>query len=70
MTILEARKSMPSATAATVSRERHGNAIHVRLSLMEDPSQHDPVVIADFLTGRLCQDLTDAFADKDVIVLK
>jgi hypothetical protein len=37
MTILGARKTMPSATAATVSRERHGDAFHVRVSLVKGP---------------------------------
>ena len=70
MTILQARKAMPSATAATVARESHGDAVHVQVSLMDEPSQDDPTVIADFITGRLGQDLTDAFGGKDVIILK
>ena len=36
VTILRARKVMPLATAATVSRERHGEAFHVRVRLMND----------------------------------
>ena len=35
MTILEARKTMPWATAAAVSRESRGDVIHVRVSLLE-----------------------------------
>jgi len=69
MTILKARKAMPSATAAAVTREPHGDVFHVRVSLMNDSSS--PVaVIADFITGQLGKDLTDAFGDKDVIILK
>lgn len=69
MTIFKARKAMPLATAATVSRERHGDAFHIRVSLMNDGAS-DAAVIADFITGRLGNDLTDAFAGRDVIVLK
>jgi hypothetical protein len=36
MTILRARKTMPLATAAAVSRERHGGGFRVRVSLIED----------------------------------
>ena len=35
MTILRARKTMPLATAAAVSRERHGSGFRVRVSLLE-----------------------------------
>ena len=35
MTILRARKTMPSATAAAVSREKHGGGFRVRVSLLE-----------------------------------
>jgi len=69
MTIFRARKSMPLATAATVSRERHGDAFHVQVSLMDDGAS-DAAVIADFIAGRLGEDLTDAFGGRDVIVLK
>lgn len=34
MTILRARKTMPLATAAAVSRERHGGGFRVRVSLI------------------------------------
>ncbi len=83
MTILEARKAMPSATAATVSRQRHGDSFHIRVSLMNDPlspsngdrpggneAEVTTAVIADFITGQLGKDLTDAFGGKDVIILK
>jgi|SRR5580658_520446 hypothetical protein len=78
--ILEARKTMPWATAATVSRERHSDAFHVRVSLLKGAPQGNPAdqddpaavgkVIADFTVGRLDRDLADAFGDKDVITLK
>jgi hypothetical protein len=77
--ILEARKTMPWATAATVSRERHGDTFHIRVSLLKGAAQGNPAdqggaaavgkVIADFTVGRLDRDLADAFGDKDVITL-
>lgn len=79
MTILEARKTMPSATAAAVTREKHGGGFRVRVSLLEDsPSPdgnpQDPAgtegLAAIFVTRQLGQDLTDAFGDKDMIILK
>jgi hypothetical protein len=79
MTILEARKTLPSATAAAVSREKHGGGFRVRVSLLEDmPSPDGDLqdqgrpqgVVAIFVARRLGQDLTDAFGDKDVIILK
>jgi hypothetical protein len=80
MTILGARKTMPLATAATVSRERRGNVFHVRVSLLKDPPSppgENPggadgpgEVIADFAARQLGQDLVDAFGHNDVIILK
>jgi hypothetical protein len=74
---------MPLATAATVTRERHGDTFHVRVRLMNDPpaiadgDAPDPdgsgwpgAVIADFVTRQLETDLADAFGSTDVIVLK
>jgi hypothetical protein len=81
--ILEARKTMPWATAATVSRERQGGTFRVRVSLLkcgpsaatENPGDHGDSgavgrVIADFAVNRLDQDLADAFGDHNVITLK
>ena len=83
MTILGARKTMPLATAATVSRERHGDAFHVRVSMLRDspsPPDGNPrdsggtggdgEVIADFFARQLGKDLVDAFGNHDVIILK
>jgi len=83
MIILGARKTIPSATAATVSRERRGDVFHVRVSLLEGPpsppggNRLEPgrtngpgQVIADFAACRLGQDLVDAFGQNDVIILK
>ena len=83
VTILRARKTMPSATAATVSRERRGDVFHVRVSLLTDPpsppggNRPEPgriggpgEVIADFAARELGQDLIDAFGNNDVIILK
>jgi hypothetical protein len=36
LAILEARKTMPWATAATVSRERHGDAVRVCVTMLKD----------------------------------
>jgi hypothetical protein len=79
MAILAARKTMPSATAAVVSRERHGKGFQVRVHLMEDiessarntegPGEAEGAV-AIFVARTLGQDLIDAFGDRDVIILK
>jgi len=75
MTILEARKTMPWATAAAVSRESRGDVIHVCVSLLESsgrpedqPGRSD--VVAAFAARQLGADLAAAFGQKDVIVLK
>jgi hypothetical protein len=75
MTILEARKTMPWATAAAVSRESRGDVIHVRVSLLESsgrpedqPGRGD--VVAAFTARQLGADLVAAFGSKDMIILK
>ncbi len=79
MTILEAQKTMPWATAAAVSRESRGGVIHVRVSLLENspssssgrpedqPGRGD--VVAAFTARQLGADLATAFGSKDVIIL-
>jgi hypothetical protein len=79
ITILEAQKTMPWATAAAVSRESRGDVIHVRVSLLESspssssgrpqdqPGRSD--VVAVFTARRLGADLAAAFGQKDVIIL-
>jgi hypothetical protein len=79
ITILEAQKTMPWATAAAVSRESRGDVIHVRVSLLESspssssgrpqdqPGRSD--VVAVFAARRLGPDLDAAFGPKDVIIL-
>lgn len=77
MTILEARKTMPWAAAASVSRERRHGLLHVRVTLLESssagsaggPDGHGEVVAA-FTVRRLDDDLSAAFGQKDVIILK
>jgi hypothetical protein len=77
MTILQARKTMPWATAASVSRERDRDQVHVRVTLLEGsspssderPQKHGEVV-ATFTVRRLGEDLARAFGEKDVIILK
>jgi hypothetical protein len=80
--ILEARPEAPLATAAAISRERCGDELHVQVSLLSGPppcdgKPRDPggagdpgKVIASFAVRRLSPDLTDAFGEKDVIILK
>ncbi len=80
MTILNARKTMPTATAAAVSRERHGGGFRVHVSLLEgapsaaDGNPLDPdtaaELIAIFVARQLGKDLADAFGSKDVIILR
>ena len=79
MTILKARKAMPSATAATVSRMRHGDGYRVLVNLMEEgpapgadgghPGGIDEAV-AIFIARELGKDLADAFGSTDVIILQ
>jgi hypothetical protein len=82
MTIFQARKLMPSATAAAITREWCGDEFHVRVRLLESlssPADGNPVdsavgragvVIASFVAHQLSEDLTTAFGGKDVIILK
>ena len=78
MTILKARKAMPSATAAAVSRARHGGGYRVLVSLLNGSTEADAAEIevdvdgaaAVFLARELGQDLADAFGDKDVFILQ
>jgi len=78
MTILKARKAMPTATAATVSRTRHGAGYKVLISLLEGSPSGDAAYLAGsadgatavFVAGELGKDLADAFGDKDVFILQ
>jgi hypothetical protein len=82
MTILKARKAMPSATAAAVVRARHDDGYRVLVSLLEgSPAGSTEAVAADveagidgaaavFVARQLGQDLADAFGDKDVFILQ
>ncbi|MGH3212449.1 MAG: hypothetical protein ACRDNO_32255 [Trebonia sp.] len=78
MTILKARKAMPSATAAAVSRARHGSGYRVLVSLLEGSTEAEATEIeadvdgaaAVFVARELGQDLADAFGDKDVFILQ
>jgi hypothetical protein len=79
MTILEARKTMTSATAAAVSRNRQDGGVRVRVSLLEGTQSPDGTeggpdgterVIAIFMARELSGDLADAFGTTDVITLK
>ena len=86
MTILKARKTMPSATAATVSRARHDGGYRVLVSLLEGSTQVSTEgsleadaanlevdidrAAAVFVARELGQDLADAFGDKDVFILQ
>jgi hypothetical protein len=78
MTILKARKAMPSATAAAVSRTRHGDGYQVLVSLLEGSPSADAAALdggrggaaAVFVARQLGKDLADAFGDKDVFILR
>jgi hypothetical protein len=77
MTILEARKTMPWATAASVSREAGRDLVHVRVTLLESSSassggrsEGHGEVVATFTVRQLGEDLARAFGQKDVIILK
>ena len=75
--ILEARKTMPWATAATVSRERHDDAFRVRVSLLKgapqanEASQVSQAGRADpadqaAAVGKVIADFTVGRLDKDL----
>jgi len=79
MTILKARKAMPSATAAAVSRTRHGEGYRVLVSLLEgsppadgggDPPGGIDEAVAIFVARELGKDLADAFGSEDVFILQ
>jgi hypothetical protein len=77
MTILKARKVMPSATAAAVSRKRNGDGYQVLVSLLEGSAAADAAALdgpggaaAVFVVRELGKDLADAFGDKDVFILQ
>ena len=77
MAILRARKAMPSATTAAVSRVRHGSGYRVVVSLLESgpPDEAADVTAIEgataiFDTRELGKDLVDAFDGKDVIILQ
>ena len=77
MAILKARKAMPSATAAAVSRVRHGDGYRVQVSLTEEgpragaePEGAIDGAAAIFITRELGKDLAEAFDGKDVFILQ
>jgi hypothetical protein len=79
MTILEARKTMTSATAAAVSRDRQGGGIQVSVTLLDGTQSPDGTrgepggterVVAIFMARELSGDLADAFGTGDVITLR
>jgi hypothetical protein len=86
LAILQARKTMPWATAASISRQKHRDLVHVCVRLLESSSPSPAVessspspagrqegngeVVAAFTVRRLGEDLDTAFGQKDVIILK
>ncbi len=77
LAILHARKTMPWATAASISRETHRDLVHVSVRLLESSSpspagrqEGNGEVVAAFTVRRLGEDLATAFGQKDVIILK
>jgi hypothetical protein len=79
MAILDARKIMSWATAASVSRERRDDLVYVRVKLLEGPSASSTGALAEkpgrsevaaaFAARQLKEDLAAAFGQKDVIIL-
>lgn len=68
---------MPSATAAAVSRTRHGDGYQVLVSLLEGSPSMDAALDGGpggmatvFVARELGKDLADAFGDKDVFILQ
>jgi hypothetical protein len=69
---------MPTATAAAVSRTRHGDGYRVLVSLLAgsppaagtDLGSSTDKAAAVFIAGELAQDLADAFDGKDVFILQ
>jgi hypothetical protein len=78
MTVLQARKTMPSAMAAAVSRTKHGDGFRVLVRLLETSPRADAEnpdggidgAVAIFVARELGADLALAFGDKDVIILQ
>lgn len=78
MAILQARKTMPSATAAAVSRAKHGDGYRVLVRLLEGGPRADAENVdggidgaaAIFVARELGEDLAIAFGDRDVIILQ
>ncbi|HEY6497165.1 MAG TPA: hypothetical protein VIZ43_28130 [Trebonia sp.] len=78
MAILSARKTMPSATAAAVSRTRHGGGYRVLVTLLEGSPPANAAelefgidgAVAIFIARELGEDLADAFGGKDVFILQ
>ena len=79
MSILEARKEMPWAKAAAVSRQRRAGTTYIQVSLLErsssapgdDQADSDGriQVIAGFAVRQIGDELATAFGDKDVVIL-
>lgn len=77
-TIFKARKAMPSATAAAVSRAKHGYGYRVLVALIEggpapgavEPDGGADGAVAIFIARELDKDLADAFGDEDVFILQ
>jgi hypothetical protein len=78
MTILKARKAMPAATAAAVTRTRHGAGYRVLVRLLEGSPAPDAVpldgdvdgAVAIFVARDLGPDLAEAFGEKDLFILQ
>jgi hypothetical protein len=81
MSILQARKATPWASAAAVWRQHRGSIVYVLVTLLERPPPPRPgdgqadadgraQVIAEFAARRLGEDLATAFGANDVIILQ
>jgi hypothetical protein len=80
MTILRARRAIPDATAAEVTREKRQTVTHVQVSLRREPPPEplagepgrspESVLVGLFSARQLDGDLVEAFQGRDVLILK
>ena len=75
MVILDCRPRLPRAAAAALVRERCGEGTLVRVVFLDARREPlaidaDTLLVTSYLAGRLDEDLTAAFGDRNVVILK
>jgi hypothetical protein len=75
MVILDCRPRLPLATAAALVRERCGADTLLRIVFLDAgreplPVDADTLLVTSYLAGRLDEDLSAAFGDRNVVILK